>query len=129
MQQLSEQQKLRQADSAAWSAEDAAGVAINAAHQAKRYMEMSSAQVSVLRTDIDFLAVVVDQQNQAIKRQDKLIARMELEAASHDTAQRNTCMVWGVVSALISSIAVGLIFAPNQAPVQRQVQGGIVNVR
>ena len=96
-------------DPKAWTAQDAAGQAIQAASLAQQYYRMTSDKVSEIQGDIDALALTVSSQG-----------RKQNGVENDRASLRNTCMVWGGGSAIIAAIAVALVIgaAPNPRSLQ-----------
>lgn len=93
------------ADPSSWSAQDAAGYAMQAATLAQKYYKMTTDSVSHIRGELDELALKLNHQGQKQKG-------VENDRA----ALRNTCMFWGGGSAIVASLAVSLIIGATPSP-------------
>jgi hypothetical protein len=98
-----EYKKLPDADS--WSAKDAAGLAINAAELAHKYYGMTKDTVNDIRGDIDGILL-------AHNLLEKKVRGMEAERRSIV----NQAILYGAASAIVMSVAWGLIAATFSTP-------------
>ena len=88
-----------------WDIEDAVATANQSAAIAKQYYQLTARNVSTVSLQLDQLASRLNHATDQIKRLESLI-----------DGNRNTCLVWGISGAIISSLVMSLVLVPSVTP-------------
>ncbi len=94
-----------------WDIEDAVSTANQSAAIAKQYHQLTAQNVSAVSVEIDKLTYRLNHATDQISRLEGLI-----------TDSRNSCLVWGIGGAIISSLVMSLVTAPFNPPQRATIQ-------